>query len=70
MKKKNLKNLSLNKKLVSNLKPTVLKGGIQPTAAPLRCTYYYTDLGCSLGGDCGTETCGISCNGGSECHCL
>jgi hypothetical protein len=69
MKKQNLKNLSLNKKSVSNLTPGVIKGG-GDTVAPLRCTYYYTDLGCSLQGDCGSDTCGISCLGGSECHCL
>lgn len=67
MKKKAIKNLTLNKKSVSNLSSDVVKGGF--TGTP-RCTVFYTDIGCSLQGDCGTDTCGISCNGGSECHCL
>ena len=53
MKKRNLKSLLLNKKAVSSLTPHVIKGG-DDTVAPLACTLYFTDLGCSLQGGCGT----------------
>ncbi|WP_298521026.1 hypothetical protein [uncultured Kordia sp.] len=71
MKKKNLKSLGLNKSRVSSLIDLQLKGGdTSSTFGRLSyrgwtCPYDASD---ACGG--GTETCGLTCNGGSECHCL
>ncbi|MCH2192931.1 class I lanthipeptide [Kordia sp.] len=70
MKKKNLKSLGLNKSSISNLTEGQLNGGSSITYGCLSyrgwtCPHDASDY---CGG--GTETCGLSCNGGSECHCL